>query len=307
MDNTLKPQSTIIKGGQMNTQMVGYEAKEFQPRNLAIYILIASVLPIMFFTPFIFGILKWPARVSLGLGLFMILLNSVPLIVAFVMTAITEGKTGVKALLGRLWNGNLSIKWLLIALLIWPTVFLVINLLARSLEGYASYPVFSFLGQPWTYFPSAYLNGLLIVIIEEFGWRGYVLPRLQARWNALTSSIIVGAFWALMHLPNWFIPPGNPNRNDSFWNFAVQIILASILYTWIFNNTRGNILGVILAHTMSNTVGALIGVPDSYLTYINWVLLLAVISVVIIFGPKNLVKQKREKATEQDIVHAISD
>lgn len=145
------------------------------------------------------------------------------------------------------------------------------------------------------------------MIIEEFSWRAYVLPRLQARWNALVSSLILGSFWGLSHLPNWFMPPGDPNRTDNFWSFIVQIILATILYTWLFNNTRGNLLGVIVAHTMSNTVGALIGVPDSYATYMNWVLLLVVGLVVIFFGAKDLVRQKREDVVEQVKIHAMSD
>jgi membrane protease YdiL (CAAX protease family) len=41
---------------------------------------------------------------------------------------------------------------------------------------------------------------------EEFGWRGYVLPRFQAKWNALVSSVVLGAIWASWHVPLWFIP-----------------------------------------------------------------------------------------------------
>ena len=279
----------------MNTQLIGYKAKAFEARNLAIFFFIASVLPILVFMPFILGVLKWPFRVGFALGIFLVLINTAPLTLALVLTAINEGKSGVKALMGRLWRGNLSIKWLLISALIWPLVFLVINLLERTLEGDASYPLFSFIGKPWTYFPSAFLDVLLIAIFEEFCWRGYALPRLQVRWNALTSSLIVGVFWAMMHLPNWFMPPGDPSRTYSFWNFAVQIFLASILYTWIFNNMDGNLLGVILAHNMSNVVGTLIWVPDTYQMYQNWVLLAMVILVVIIFGSKNLVRQEAER------------
>lgn len=273
----------------MNTQIAGYKAKAFEPRSLAIFFLIYSVLPMLFFTPFILGFLPWTEG-----ELIMILLFTAPLTVPLVLTAVTEGKQGVKALVGRFWKGELNIKWLLMATLLWPAIFLVINLLARTLEGDASLPLLSFIGKPWTYFPAAFLNGLLIAIFEELSWRGYALPRLQVRWNALTSSLIGGVFWALMHLPNWFMPPGDPSRTYSFWNFAVQIVLTSILYTWIFNNMHGNLLGVILAHNMSNIAGTIIWVPDSYQMYQNWVLLAMVILIVIIFGPKNLVRAKSE-------------
>jgi membrane protease YdiL (CAAX protease family) len=115
----------------------------------------------------------------------------------------------------------LSIKWLLIALLIWPAMTLVINPVARTLDGPASYPIFSFLGQPWMFFPGTFLNGLVVGIRKEFGRRGYMLPRLQSRWSALISSLILGVFWAPAHLANWFVPPGDPIRTDSFWAFAV--------------------------------------------------------------------------------------
>ena len=36
---------------------------------------------------------------------------------------------------------------------------------------------------------------------EESGWRGFVLPRLQARHSVLVASIIVWFFWGLWHLP----------------------------------------------------------------------------------------------------------
>jgi membrane protease YdiL (CAAX protease family) len=275
---------------------VGYKASGLQPRSLAIFALVCPAGPMIFFSPFILGLLKWPTNPSPVVAALMILLMFAPLVLPFVLTATAEGRPEVKILWGRLWNRNTSRKWVLVSLLLWPAVALVINLIARTTEQHASYPVFSFLGEPWTYFPSAFLGGLLIVFIEEFGWRGYVLPRLQTSWNALTSSIIAGILWAPAHLANWFMPPGDPIRRDSFWLFAAEIILASILYAWLFNNTRGSLVAPILAHTLSNTIGALIGISNSFWMYLDWVLLLAVVIVLILFGPRTFTRQRPDES-----------
>lgn len=88
---------------------------------------------------------------------------------------------------------------------------------------------------------------------EEFGWRGYALPRLQSRFDALTSSIVLGFFWWLWHLPAVFIP-GRFMTDDLvvFSALSVAITLTAILFTWIYNNTNGSVLAAILAHASMN-------------------------------------------------------
>jgi uncharacterized protein len=289
----------------MNAQSVGYKTKSLQLRYVLIYLLINPVLWIVLSMLFSFRILPW--KESPGLFVVLSILNFGATITAFVLTAISDGKQGAKELWGRFWTRHVSLRWLLIALLIWPVVFLIVKLFAAVMDGTPFYPIFRPFDEMLVLFPGVFLFAIFNGFREDFGWFGYLLPRLQAKWNALASSLVVGVFWGLIHLGNWLLPPGNPGRTDSFPAFWLQVILSSILYAWLFNNTGGKLLPVMLAHAMSNCVGTLIAIPDSYLLYGNWALLIMVIPVVLIFGLENLVRQKREDVVEQVKIHAMTD
>jgi membrane protease YdiL (CAAX protease family) len=289
----------------MNAQSVGYKTKNSQLRYVLIYLLINPLLWIVLSVLFSFRILPW--KESPGLFVALSILNFGATIMAFVLTAISDGKQGVRDLWGRFWTRHVSLRWLLIALLIWPVVLLIVKLFAAVLDGTPFFPFFDPFDELLAFFPGAFLFAIFNGFREDFGWFGYLLPRLQAKWNALASSLVVGVFWGLIHLGNWLLPPGNPHRIDSFPAFWLQVILSSILYAWLFNNTGGKLLPVMLAHAMSNCVGTLISIPNSYLLYTNWALLIVVIPVVLIFGAKDLVRQKREDVVEQERVHAMSD
>ena len=120
------------------------------------------------------------------------------------MTAITEGRSGVKALWGRFWNRNLSLKWLLVTLLFYDALWLVANLVARMIDGEA-YPFVDLPDPIWTIIPLFLQAFVSSGMGEEFGWRGYALPRFQAKWNALVSSIVLGLIWAFWHIHAFFI------------------------------------------------------------------------------------------------------
>jgi len=80
----------------VNTQTVGYKAKEFELRNLTFFFLLAWGLPLFFAALFIFGIVRWPSQVGPGMIILLVVLNFAPMIASFVVTGITEGKPGVR-------------------------------------------------------------------------------------------------------------------------------------------------------------------------------------------------------------------
>jgi membrane protease YdiL (CAAX protease family) len=65
---------------------------------------------------------------------------------------------------------------------------------------------------------------------------------LQAHWNALTSSLILGVIWGLWHLPLFFIKGTYQYSKGAwsawFWQFFIEIIPLSVVFTWIYNNTQ---------------------------------------------------------------------
>lgn len=91
--------------------------------------------------------------------------------------------------------------------------------------------------------------------LEELGWRGYLLPRLQERWTPVGATIIVGLGWAIWHLP-LFVLPGAPNAGQPFWGFGAftaSVVAMSFAFTWLYNMANGSVLPVIFLHGLQNT------------------------------------------------------
>jgi membrane protease YdiL (CAAX protease family) len=84
---------------------------------------------------------------------------------------------------------------------------------------------------------------------EELGWRGYALPRLQTRYGALMASVILGVLWACWHLPAWLLP-GSTQAGLSFPVFLLGVVVASIIYTWVYNSTGGSLFLIVVLHTI---------------------------------------------------------
>jgi len=97
--------------------------------------------------------------------------------------------------------------------------------------------------------------------MEELGWRGYALDRLQWRWSALVSSLILGILWAFWHTPLFFfkdtIMYNMGFGSLAFWTFIISTICPTIYLTWIFNNTNRSTLSGILWHAWANGWAAL--------------------------------------------------
>ncbi len=172
-----------------------------------------------------------------------------PTVAAFLVTAATSGRAGTRRLLQRYVQWRVGARWYLVVLA-GPIVMIVVGLSAWL--GLA--PLVA-LAQQWQLIFNVYLAKALALVLfpalaEEPGWRGVALARLQQRFGPVLGSSILGSLHALWHLPIFFIAAfaTGPLTIDLFVTFILEGIAATIFYTWIFNNTGGSLLIIILLH-----------------------------------------------------------
>jgi hypothetical protein len=218
---------------------------------------------------------------------------------AGIVVAALEGrKGGVRELPGRFLIWRVGIQWWAFALL-FPVIASVAALCLFSLFGGPTVD-WSELGPLYSVVPMILMLTVLAGMGEEFGWRGFAMPRLQDRYNALVSSIIIGVLWGLWHIPV-FLVEGTTQyawRLDAglipaVLGYTVFVTAWSIQYTWVFNNTRGSVLLAAVVHGGAGNAW-FGGYIDVYRGYWGGIVTFAVVSVVVsiiiilVAGPANL-------------------
>ena len=219
-----------------------------------------------------------------------------------ILTGLTSGSGGLRALFGRLLVWRASIGWWLLALF---------GVAAFYLGGMALASVFTGSAFSLDHVGPLYLViPLLIFTIgthgglgEELGWRGFLLPRLQARHNALVSSIIVGMLWGLWHAP-LFLIEGMPFYYEIGQAYGVVpsvlglafflTVPWSILLSWMYNNTRGSLLLVCVFHGAEAWKEFFMD-PDTLVSSeigFSAVLSAVAIVVVLVYGAEHLSRTK---------------
>jgi membrane protease YdiL (CAAX protease family) len=120
---------------------------------------------------------------------------------------------------------------------------------------------------------------------EELGWRGYAMPRLQTLYGSVWASLILGLLWAFWHLPAFWIP-GSPQYGLPVPGYVIATIGYTMIYTCIYNGTKGSVLLACLYHGASNltlTYGNAIFpkiISDLYLSLPALVILVFVVIVL---------------------------
>lgn len=214
-----------------------------------------------------------------------------PLYAAIIVTAVTGGKAGVIALLRKFTIWRVGWRWWAVALLVGPAV----GLTAAYLNVWFGAPnPTALLISGWSgtllLFATRLVNPVDGPMQEELGWRGFAVPRFQARYSPLVANLLLGVIVAGWHLP-WVLKGQLPL-------FALLGTVAfTIVFAWIYNNTGGSVLLVLVAHAADGLIK--VGFTGADLTrfFIFYVAAWWVVVLIALFlhGP-SLVRKTAEPA-----------
>jgi len=178
-----------------------------------------------------------------------------PTAAAILVTAATQGRRGVRVLMGRFCRWRAPLGWWAFVIVA-PLAILVSAIAAtgRLPEAAASLD----LPSVWHVVPLALAVALLFgPLPEELGWRGYALPNLLRRHGIVASSVIVGFFWTFWHTPMfWFPGAAMPSCFQLTLGAVFACLVAksaeSITYTVVYLHTRGSVPVAITFHLFCN-------------------------------------------------------
>ena len=181
-----------------------------------------------------------------------------PSVSSIVITALADGKTGLRALGSRLAKWRVGIHWYAVALLAGPLIDLL-ALLLYSLFYPGHLP--KIVTSPDKL--SVLLFGIIAGLVgggflEELGWTGFAVYHLRPRRSALQTALIVGVLWGAVHFSFVFWMSGSMIGTIPLETFfivrAVDILLGGlpafrVLMLWVYDRTS-SLPVIMLMHAM---------------------------------------------------------
>lgn len=224
---------------------------------------------------------------------------------AFIVTAATGGKAGMRELLHRCLRWRVGIVWYLAALF---GLLAVMVLVGSVLSDPAPLEV---LTERWSliltlFLPEVLFPFLFIQIFEEAGWTGFMQHTLQERRGPLVASILVAPAFVVQHLPILLMDAGVGLTSLIIVGALVIVaVFFRVVVMWLYNGSGRSVLVVALFHSAYNSAwgtgdqkftGELIPGPAATLIPIGVV---AVVAVVVAAFTRGRLSYEPERVSQR--------
>lgn len=225
-----------------------------------------------------------------------------PIGAALAVTAITDGRPGLRAWARRLWHWKVSWRWYAGILLSAPAAMALAAFVFSG--GDVQVPSTAAL---LSFVPVFFIQLVTTGLAEEPGWRDFALPRAQRLYGALRAAVLIGVVWGVWHLPLFATEWGAPA--DLTWyrpiEFVAFCITFNVVMTWVFNRTGQSLPMAMLLHVSINTFASTLWAetfPSMDMGAVQHALLLAstVGALVVLRGTRGRLGYVPEVAGGQD-------
>ena len=199
-------------------------------------------------------IARWTSGVDLPTEPFLFAATFVGLVLpTIVITWLTDGQEGLRALRQRTLNVRVPMRWYAFAVVGVPVIIV-------ALWAAVSGPPEQTAGSaPWLVLAATFLLQLVVVFVtfnlwEELAWMGFVQARLQQRHGAIRAAVLTGPVFALGHISQ--VLEGSVTTTMVTLLLLVAVCIPfRALQGWVYNRT-GSLVPVALVHAAANATAA---------------------------------------------------
>ncbi len=231
-----------------------------------------------------------------------------PLVFAVGLTWYLEGKEGMQKLFGAFTHWRVPLKWYALGFG-WKFLFTYVGVGALVLLGSKVWPgwvVNDFFGGDFSNLKAWAANlGFIVGIafVEETAWMKFCVTRMQDKFSAAASCLIIGVAWGLWYLPMLLIGEGTPDGYP--WPmFLLSMVALTVLLGWTYNMTHSGVI-LLIMQIVSNCAFFIIpvlpawwGLDASYINGFVVVNCLTAASLIVIYGWRELGSGPRAKWSE---------